>query len=272
MLRALMLALLALIVGDSEGQGAADGAPIARFGTPQVTPPQTPVDIWAGSPVQPLLMAPNPPTPFSVPIPVVPIPVVPIPETTPTGPYTPTTTPGPNPPEVLCSSPPCPPEGKLSQLSLEPVSGPNNNQQLGTQTVTISGIFFPSDCSKACVFSTPCDTCEMEVTYNVYFGSTTAGCNFYDLNADACQCRAVSGEELLTECGWTGTLLKSKYRCKKIVCKVQPLYGQQPLKIFFRDKACKPAKEAEGDTCDVFPAIMTSDGHKQVDPRRKSGR
>ena len=187
-------------------------------------------------------------------------PVVPIPESS--SPI-PTTTPPPN-PVVLCESPPCPPEG---QLSLNPVSGPNNNQQLGTQTVTISGLFFPNDCSKGCVFSTPCDTCEMEVTYYVYFGSATAGCNFYDPDADACQCQAISGEDMLTDCGWTGTpYLHSKYRCKKIICKVQPLYGQQPLKLFFRDKKCKPGKEGGDGTCNIYPAISTGKSTTRIDP------
>eukprot|EP00960_Hanusia_phi_P025259 741932-Hanusia_phi.AAC.2 len=156
-------------------------------------------------------------------------------------------------------------------VSLIPASGPNNNQQQGTQTVTISGTFFPTDCSKGCVFDPPCDTCEMEVTYYVYFGSDAAGCNFEDQDADACQCTAPSGEvqagggfsgpagdlpdfqDLVRDCGWDGHFFRSKssqhacdgvvlmlllgrYRCHSIVCQVAPLYGQQPLKIFFKDK------------------------------------
>jgi len=204
--------------------------------------------------------APPPPSSPSPPPPSPDDPVVPIPKTSTAFP---TTTPPPN-PVVLCESPPCPPEG---QLSLNPVSGPNNNQQLGTQTVTISGLFFPNDCSKGCVFSTPCDTCEMEVTYYVYFGSAAAGCNFYDPDADACQCQAISGEDMVTDCGWTGTpYLHSKYRCKKIICKVQPLYGQQPLKLFFRDKKCKPGKEGEEGTCNIYPAISTGKSSTKIDP------
>ncbi|EKX47066.1 hypothetical protein GUITHDRAFT_106982 [Guillardia theta CCMP2712] len=159
----------------------------------------------------------------------------------------PTTTPI---PEVICPIPPCPSDG---DVTLVPASGPNNNQQQGTQIVTISGTFFPSDCSKGCVFDPPCDTCEMEVTYYVYFGSDATGCNFEDQDADACQCTAPSGEDLVRDCGWDGHFFRSKlsYRCHSIVCQVAPLYGQQPLKMFFKDKACKRKQE----NCVIYPAI-----------------
>lgn len=99
----------------------------------------------------------------------------------------PTTTPTP----VLCPSPPCPPR---QNVFLQPQSGPNrNNQQMG-QVVTVSGVFFPEDCSKGCVFSPPCETCEMEVTYSIYFGTEDAGCNFEDSAAAACQCTPLSGQ------------------------------------------------------------------------------
>jgi len=162
-----------------------------------------------------------------------------------TTPPVPTTTPV---PEIICPIPPCPSDG---DVSLIPASGPNNNQQQGTQTVTISGTFFPTDCSKGCVFDPPCDTCEMEVTYYVYFGSDAAGCNFEDQDADACQCTAPSGEDLVRDCGWDGHFFRSKYRCHSIVCQVAPLYGQQPLKIFFKDKACKRKQE----NCVIYPAL-----------------
>ena len=193
----------------------------------------------------------EPVVPIETTPPPVPDPVVPIPGTT-AGPMT-----SPSPiPSVLCPSPPCPSDD--TELTLVPSSGPNNNQQLGTQTVTISGVFFPSDCTKGCVFSTPCDTCEMEVTYYVYFGTATAGCNFQDFNADACKCTPLSGENLLTDCGWTGTpYIHSKFRCKKIVCKVSPLYGTQPLKLFFRDKACKPETDGGEKTCNIYPATAS---------------
>mmetsp|Transcript_31239 Transcript_31239/g.64749 ORF Transcript_31239/g.64749 Transcript_31239/m.64749 type:complete len:378 (+) Transcript_31239:131-1264(+) len=155
-------------------------------------------------------------------------------------------------PTALCMSPPCPEAGGLS---LKPLGGPNNNQQLGTAVVTISGSLFPADCSPACFMTPPCEVCEMEVTYFVYFGTTEAGCNFYDTAAAACQCNPISGQDLVRKCDWEGVSFASKYRCNELVCQVSPLYGQQPLKIFFKEKSCV------GKHCAIFPAI---DGH--IDP------
>lgn len=148
----LVVTLVALLI--VYGGRSADGAPMppskGRADNEWVPDRLSPLSV-AG--VSPLSAPPAPPghSPDD--------PVQPIPDDTTSPLDPPSTTPMPN-PVVLCESPPCPPDG---QLSLSPASGPNNNQQLGTQTVTISGVFFPSDCSKGCVFSTPCDTCEMEV-------------------------------------------------------------------------------------------------------------
>ena len=102
-----------------------------------------------------------------------------------------TSIPGTTPLPIECPSPPCP---SKQHIFLQPQRGPNrNNQQMG-QVVTISGVFFPEDCSKGCLFSPPCETCEMEVTYFIYFGSEDAGCNFEDTAASACQCTALSGQ------------------------------------------------------------------------------
>jgi hypothetical protein len=98
-----------------------------------------------------------------------------------------TTTPMP----TLCPIPPCP---VTRNTYLQPQSGPNrNNQQMGS-IITISGVFFPEDCTKGCLFSPPCETCEMEVTYFIYFGTEDAGCNFQDSAATACQCTPLSGQ------------------------------------------------------------------------------
>jgi hypothetical protein len=71
---------------------------------------------------------------------------------------------------------------------------------------------------------------------------------------------------MLSDCGWTGTpYLHSKYRCNKIVCRVQPLFGQQPLKLFFRDKACKPGG-GDSNTCNIFPAISSGAASTSIDP------
>jgi hypothetical protein len=79
-------------------------------------------------------------------------------------------------------------------IFLEPQSGPNRNNQQMSPIITISGVFFPEDCTKGCLFSPPCDTCEMEVTYFIYFGTEDAGCNFQDSAATACQCTPLSGQ------------------------------------------------------------------------------
>ncbi len=122
-------------------------------------------------------------------------------------------------PESVCPAPPCIAPGTSLQLS--PEHGPNNNQQEGTTVVTITGIFWPVDCNKGCVFTPPCDACEMEVSYWVYFGSESAGCNFHDPAASACQCTAVNGQEIVSDCRWMGMPYASKYRCNSITCQVR---------------------------------------------------
>jgi hypothetical protein len=121
-------------------------------------------------------------------------------------------------PETSCPSPPCTAPGTFLQLS--PTHGPNNNQQEGTTVVTITGVFWPVDCNKGCVFTPPCDACEMEVSYWVYFGTESAGCNFHDPAASACQCTAVNGQEIVSDCRWMGMPYASKYRCNSITCQV----------------------------------------------------
>ena len=123
-------------------------------------------------------------------------------------------------PGPICPSPPCiPPRSVL----LSPNHGPNNNQQQGTTVVTITGVFWPVDCNKGCVFTPPCDACEMEVSYWVYFGTESAGCNFHDPAASACQCTAVNGQEIVSDCRWMGMPYASKYRCNSITCQVPVL-------------------------------------------------
>lgn len=97
-------------------------------------------------------------------------------------------------PEVECPSPPDGPCPVNQHIFLQPQRGPNRNYQQMGQIVTVSGVFFPEDCSKGCLFSPPCETCEMEVTYFVYFGTADAGCNFDDTAASACQCTPLSGQ------------------------------------------------------------------------------
>jgi hypothetical protein len=97
-------------------------------------------------------------------------------------------------PEVVCPSPPDGPCPANQHIFLQPQRGPNRNYQQMGQIVTVSGVFFPEDCSKGCLFNPPCETCEMEVTYFVYFGTADAGCNFDDTAASACQCTPLSGQ------------------------------------------------------------------------------
>lgn len=102
------------------------------------------------------------------------------------------------PPEAECPSPPDGPCPVNQHIFLQPQNGPNRNYQQMGQIVTVSGVFFPEDCSKGCLFSPPCETCEMEVTYFIYFGSADAGCNFEDTAASACQCTPLSGQVIIS--------------------------------------------------------------------------
>jgi len=89
----------------------------------------------------------------------------------------------------------------------------------------------------------------MEVTYRIYFGTEAVGCNFNDLAASACKCLPLSGDELLGGCGWHADPTdpsSAVWACTTITCQVAPLFGTQPLKMFFQDKACR-------DNCSVFP-------------------
>lgn len=93
-------------------------------------------------------------------------------------------------------------------------------------------MFFPSDCSKTCLFSELCAECEMEVSYYVALGTEEAGCSLRNLEASACKCEPLDSQELLQDCRLrSSSLLRGKYRCHQIVCQISPLYGTQPLKV-----------------------------------------
>lgn len=56
------------------------------------------------------------------------------------------------------------------------------------------------------------------------------------------------------DCRWEGVNFASKYRCSSLTCQVSPLFGQQPLQIFFRDKKCK--KHDVSEECQVLITLL----------------